>query len=576
MTAPLLSFDCVTYRYPDVDAPALDDVSLEIGPGEFCLLAGLSGHGKSTLLRAACGLVPHFHGGRFAGRVTLAGLDTHEHGPARLGAVAGVLFQDPETQLVMTTVRAELALALESRGHGASAVARGVEEVALALGIDSLLDRSSHDLSGGEKQRVALAAALAGRPRLVLLDEPTSQLDPVAGDELIGLLRRLNQEWETTIVLAEHRLERCLYAADRVIALERGSIGCDGTPEAFLEWAARRAPALQTPAAKLFALAGLHPAPAGVRQARAALRANGLLPDADTPEAGPPRKGARAGLRLRRADKSAAALQLSGVWHELRDGPAILRGVTLRLAPGESIALMGRNGAGKSTLLRHAAGLLEPTRGRVERAGRVALLLQNPGDYFIHERVADEAPAEALAAVGLAGMAARNPRDLSGGERQRLALAIVTGTDGRTEPGAPAVLALDEPTRGMDREAKAQLAAEVRRRAHEGEAVIVATHDPEFAAACASRAILMADGRLIADGPSAELLAGGWYFATETARILGGAGGALLPEQGAELLAARAPATDGPQASTPDAAAASADGPRPPSASPSITPGVAP
>src|SRR5271169_4765782 len=153
MTTPLLSFDRVTYRYPDVDAPALDAVSLQIQPGEFCLLAGLSGHGKSTLLRAACGLVPHFHGGRFAGRVTLAGLDTHEHGPARLGAVAGVLFQDPETQLVMTTVRAELALALESRGHGASAVARGVEEVALALGIDSLLSRSVHELSGGEQQR---------------------------------------------------------------------------------------------------------------------------------------------------------------------------------------------------------------------------------------------------------------------------------------------------------------------------------------------------------------------------------------------------------------------------------------
>jgi energy-coupling factor transport system ATP-binding protein len=202
----------VTYRYPGVDEPALSDLSLDIGPGEFCLLAGLSGHGKSTLLRAACGLVPHFHGGHFAGRVRLAGLDTREHGPAHLGAIAGVLFQDPETQLVMSTVRAELALALESRGHGATAVARGVEEVALALGIDSLLDRSTHDLSGGEKQRVALGAALAGRPRVVLLDEPTSQLDPVAGDELIGLLRRLNQEWETTIVLAEHRLERCLAA----------------------------------------------------------------------------------------------------------------------------------------------------------------------------------------------------------------------------------------------------------------------------------------------------------------------------------------------------------------------------
>jgi len=535
VTVPLLSFERVSYRYPGVEDPALSDVSLDIHAGEFCLLAGLSGHGKSTLLRAACGLVPHFHGGRFAGRVTLAGLDTREHGPARLGGFAGVLFQDPETQLVMSTVRAELALALESRGNGASAVARGVEEVALALGIDALLDRSTHDLSGGEKQRVALGAALAGRPKLVLLDEPTSQLDPVAGDELIGLLRRLNQEWETTIVLAEHRLERCLASADRVIALQHGRIGCDGEPQEFLEWAAGQAPALQTPAAKLFALAGLHPAPAGVRQARATLRAHGLLPEEDPSGIGRAAAGERPEPRRRRARRPAAALDMRAVWHELRDGPAILRGATLRLDPGESVALMGRNGAGKSTLLRHAAGLLEPTRGRVERAGRVALLLQNPGDYFIHERVADEAPPQALAAVGLAQMAERNPRDLSGGERQRLALAIVVGAGEE-----PAVLALDEPTRGMDREAKAALADELRRRARAGQAVIVATHDPEFAASCATRAVLLADGRVIADGSAPELLAGGWYFATETARILGGAGGALLPEQGAELLGERA------------------------------------
>ena len=189
-----------------------------------------------------------------------------------------------------------------------------------------------------------------------------------------------------------------------------------------------------------------------------------------------------------------------------------------------------------------AAVTLSPSGRR--SSGRVGLLLQNPNDYLIHERVAEEASAEALEAVGLGAMAERNPRDLSGGERQRLALAIVTGEEesetGRRD-GAPAVLALDEPTRGMDRETKAELAAELSRRAASGQAVIVATHDPEFAAACAQRAILLADGRVIADGPASELLAGGWYFATETARILGGAEGALLPEQGAEVLRARAP-----------------------------------
>jgi energy-coupling factor transporter ATP-binding protein EcfA2 len=568
MAAEILSFERVTYSYPGVERPALQDVSFALEPGEFCLLAGLSGHGKSTLLRAACGLAPHFHGGSFAGRVRLAGLDTRKHGPARLGTLAGALFQDPETQLVMSSVRSELALAQESRGQSAAAVARGVEEVALALGIDHLLDRPTHQLSGGEQQRVALGAALAGRPRLLLLDEPTSQLDPVAGDELIALLRRLNQESDTAILLAEHRLERCLSSADRVIAMRDGRIAHDGAPREFLEWAAGAEPALQTPGAKLFALAGLNPAPVGVKQARATLRRRGLLgedahgavvvgtgasgaaggrPGAVGEDAGGaaevgrfagPAARVRARVRPRARARGGAALELRRVWHEIPRGPAILRGVDLRVESGESVALMGRNGAGKSTLLRHAAGLLAPTRGRIQSSGRVALLLQNPGDYFLHDRLDREASPDALARAGLRGLEDRNPRDLSGGERQRLALAIVT--DGERDP---AVLALDEPTRGMDRLAKAELAAHLQDRAQRGQAVIVATHDPEFACACATRAILLAEGRVIADGPTAELLGGGWYFATETARILGGAAGALAPEAGAELLAARAAAT---------------------------------
>ncbi|HXD53201.1 MAG TPA: ABC transporter ATP-binding protein [Solirubrobacteraceae bacterium] len=554
----MLSFEGVTYAYPGRDRPSLREVSLALAPGEFCVLAGRSGAGKSTLLRAAAGLVPHFHGGDFAGRVRVAGLDTREHQPGAIGAVAGTLLQDPETQVVMSTVRAELALAVENQGRAAGAVARAVEEVALALGIGELLDRPTAELSGGELQRVALAAALVARPALVLLDEPTSQLDPVAGDELIWQLRRLNLESDTAVLLIEHRLERCLGAADRVIALQDGVLACDSDPSGFLEWAAANDRALQTPAAQLIEGAGLAPPPSGVKQARATLRRHGLLParedGAGSPaeqareEPGPgggPLSGLRRAVRARRAD-APPALELRGVWHELRDGPAVLRGVELSVAPGETVALMGRNGAGKSTLLRHAAGLLEPTRGRVASSGRVALLLQNPGDYLLHERVAEEAPAQALARVGLQALGERNPRDLSGGERQRLALAIVLGGG---EQERPAVLALDEPTRGMDRLAKRELAARLRALAGEGVAVIVATHDAEFAASVAQRAVLLADGRPIADGPIEEILAGGWYFATETARILGGAGGALLPEDGAELLreARRSPAVLAPE-----------------------------
>jgi energy-coupling factor transport system ATP-binding protein len=219
------------------------------------------------------------------------------------------------------------------------------------------------------------------------------------------------------------------------------------------------------------------------------------------------------------------------VWHELDRGPAILRDVSLAVGVGERVALMGRNGAGKSTLLRHAAGLTRPTRGKVRSAGRVALLLQNPTDYLVHERVEQEASAAALATVGLGDptLRERHPRDLSGGEKQRLALAIVLD-DPEHEVAA---VCLDEPTRGMDRRRKDELAALL---CELDAAVLVATHDPEFVAAFAERVVLLADGAPIADGSPAEVLAGGTYFATETARILGGATGALRPEQAVALL----------------------------------------
>jgi energy-coupling factor transport system ATP-binding protein len=530
-----LELDTVSYAYPGADRPAIAEVTLDLAAGELVVVAGDSGSGKSTLLRVANGLVPHFHGGTFAGRAVVGGLDTRVHGPGELARAVGSLFQDPETQVVMGTVRAELAFPFENRGDAASAVARGVEEAALALGIGHLLDRPTAELSGGELQRVALAAALAGDPALIVLDEPTSQLDPVAGDELIGVLRRLNEDRDTAILLAEQRLERCLALADRVLALDRGRIVCDATPREFLAWALSEAPELATPGARLLDGLGLQPA-AGVKAARSALRERRLLPastDVDDfklrgeVQGHPRRRWGGGGGR-----QPEPALRFDRVWHELRDGPAILRAASLRIAPGERVALMGRNGAGKSTLLRHAAGLMEPTRGRIAAAGRVALLLQNPTDYLVHETVGEEASPEALRTAGLdpALFADRHPREISGGEKQRLALAVVLDS---SEGDAPALVCLDEPTRGMDRRLKGALAALLR--SFEA-AVLVATHDPEFVAQFAERVVLLADGAPIADGPAAELLATGTYFATETARILGGAGGALTPGEGVALL----------------------------------------
>jgi energy-coupling factor transport system ATP-binding protein len=536
----VLRFNRVSYRYPGSPHDALRDVTLEVQPGELVALAGRSGSGKTTLLRAGCGLVPHFHGGEVQGAIEIAGRDAHEHGPAELAESVGFVAQDPETQVVATTVRSELSLPLELRGDGAASRARAVEEVALALAIPHLLDRTVDSLSGGEVQRIALAAALVARPPLVLLDEPTSQLDPVAGDELVSLLRRLNEEWGTAVILCEHRLERCLAPADRVIAMDAGRIGFDGPPGSFLDWAVANDSALATPGARLFDLAGIRPLPVGVKSGRTTLAERGWVGEPDGPV---PKR-----WRLTRdiSDKSAIhTLAVRDLWVQLDpgDGPRdVLRGIDLEVRRGERIALMGRNGAGKSTLLRAVAGLLDPARGSVATPGGCALLPQDPGDLMVRERVGDELPGEegraALEAVDLGWAGDSDPRDLSGGERQRLALAIVmAGRQDGAEP--PGLICLDEPTRGMDRERKDELARWTHELARRGCTVVIATHDVEFAAAFADRTVLLADGEVIADGPSGEILADGWYFATEVARILG-AGGAVTPERGAEVLAIRA------------------------------------
>jgi len=542
--APVLAIERLSYAYPSTSGStrvaltplegenatlALREVSLTFAPGEFAVLAGRSASGKSTLLRAACGLVPHFHGGEIEGSVHVAGLDAIARGPSDLAAVVGYVAQDPETQVVSTTVAAEIELPLEMRGEPATSRARAVEEVALALAIPHLLDRTVDTLSGGELQRVALAAALVTRPKLVLLDEPTSQLDPVAGDELIWLLRRLNEEWGVTILLAEHRLERCLAAADRVIAMDSGAIAFDGSPRDFLAWAQEADAALETPAARLFSLAGIEPLPVGVRDARQILTSTGV----------------RSGRVLSRGGgaprQDPPAVAIRDLWVELSAGDStrdVLRGIDLVVKRGERVALMGRNGAGKSTLLRTLAGLVEPVRGKAEASSGIALLSQNPSDYLVRERVGDELSGEAgltaLRTVGLELAIDSDPRDLSGGERQRLALAIALA--GRMEgEELPGLVALDEPTRGMDRARKSDLIELIEALAGRGAGVVVATHDVEFAAGFAERVVLLGDGVVIADGDAAEILSGGWYFATEVARILD-LPGVVTPEQGATSL----------------------------------------
>ncbi len=516
----------LTFSYPHSPGPALLGIEVRIEAGEFVVLAGRSSSGKSSLLRAACGLVPHFHGGEFTGEVVVAGRSTRDAGPAELAVDVGFVAQEPETQVVSSTVAAELELPLELRGRGQLERARAVEEVALALGLEHILARSTDSLSGGELQRVAIASALVTRPPLLLLDEPTSQLDPVAGDELISLLRRLNDEWGVAIVLGEHRLERCLAAADRVLALEAGRLVFDGPPEPFGRFATGQAAWLATPAMRMFEAAGLPQRPVTVKSARGALPAGLRVPGLAAAEG-----SSRAGAELLRARGLRVEVGEGGQRREA------VAGIDLSISVGERVALLGPNGAGKSTLLRAAAGALEPSFGSIDTPEGCALLTQRPEDYLVRERVGEELPdvagREAMRSVGLELDPDRDPRDLSGGERQRLALAIAMA--GRGAGGtARGLVCLDEPTRGLDADRKERLVEWLRPLASGGAALLVATHDVEFAALLADRVILLARGRVLADGSPEEVLAGGWYFTTEVARITHGA--AITAAAGAALI----------------------------------------
>ncbi|MFY9470218.1 MAG: ABC transporter ATP-binding protein, partial [Solirubrobacterales bacterium] len=489
--APALRFEAFSYSYPNAGAEGLAGLSLTVEPGAFVLVCGRSGSGKSTLLRAASGLIPHHFGGVAGGEAFVCGRDLRTNGAAELSAVCGTVLQDPEVQIVMGGVRHEIAFPLENLGWPPAEVRVAVEETALALGIHELLDRRTAELSAGELQRVVLAAALAARPRLLVLDEPTSQLDPVVADELLATLRRLNADWGTTILIAEHRIERLIEFADRVIVFEDGRVAHDSEPAGFLGWAAETASRrwLLTPTARMFAAAGLRPLPVGAKQARR------ILGSPPVTKLSGGEEGPRAAVR----DDRGVALALERVTHTYGAAPnPALDGVSLRFALGERVALMGANGSGKSTLLRVARSLVAPTTGTVAAAGSVGLLMQNPNDYLIHERVADEAPLPGLRRFGLGELLERDPRDLSGGERQRLALAIVTQDD-------PVALLLDEPTRGMDREHKADLAELLRELADSGIAIVVATHDSEFAAEFARRVVLLGGGRVLADAPAREI-----------------------------------------------------------------------
>ena len=501
--------------------PALTGVTFTVEEGELVLVVGPTGSGKSTLLRCINGLVPHFSGGTLSGRVRVAGRDTRDHRPRDLADVVGFVGQDPLASFVTDSVEDELAYGMETLGVEPAAMRRRVEETLDLLGLADVRDRSLTELSGGQQQRVAIGAVLAAGPRVLVLDEPTSALDPVAAEDVLAALHRLVHDLGITVVLAEHRLERVIHHADRVLVVEDGRVAPLTDPADAMSRSIVHPPVIE-----LGRRMGWSPLPLSIRDARRqAVDLRGRLSSTPPPTApasapGPVVASIR-GVTIRRGVSTA------------------LRNTTLEVHRGSVVAVMGRNGAGKSTLLAALVGQLKPSSGTVRVGGldpasttpsrlvsAVGLVPQDPGLLLYDDTVAGEC-ASADADFGLtAGTTAvmlrriggdldpgAHPRDLSEGQRLCLALSVILG-------GAPTLVLLDEPTRGLDYPAKARLVEVLHELAHDGHAVVLATHDVELAADVADRVVVLADGDVVADGPVRAVLSGSPAFAPQVAKIL--------------------------------------------------------
>ena len=515
----------VGVTYAGASRPSLRDVDLRIEEGELVLIVGPTGSGKSTLLRTLNGLVPHFSGGTLTGSVVVGGRDTRAHRPRDLADLVGFVVQDPTSAFVTDTVEDEIAYGMETLGVEPTAMRRRLEETLDIMGLAELRDRGLRELSGGQQQRVSIAAVLAAGPRVLVLDEPTSALDPVAAEEVLSALHRLVHDLGYTVVLAEHRLERVVQHADRIVLVRDGVVSAPLDPAEAMALSP-----VHPPIVELGRRMGWSPLPLTIRDARrraGSLRARLAALDG-TPAASAPVKDA--------ASRSLVSVNRLVV---RRGTVEALSKVTLGVSAGSVTAVMGRNGAGKSTLLAAMAGQLAATSGEVSVAGssprrlaphdrvRVVGLVPQDSNLLLYAdsvaaecRAADRdfAAADGTTRALLARIAGevdgdQHPRDLSEGQRLALALAIILA-------GRPQVVLLDEPTRGLDYPAKRRLVGILRDLAAEGHAVIVATHDVELVAEVAQRVIVLAEGEVVVDGPIHEVLTGSPAFAPQVAKIL--------------------------------------------------------
>lgn len=483
---------------------AINNVSLSVKPGEFVTLCGLSGCGKSTLLRLMKpGLFPR---GKKTGRVLFGGRELTSETDLETAAKIGFVMQNPESQTVTDKVWHELAFSCESVGMQPGEIRRRVSEMAGYFGLEPLFQRETDTLSGGQKQLLCLASAVALHPELLLLDEPTSQLDPIAAQGFIDAVRRLNRDFGVTVIAAEHRLEELLPISDRVIVMDRGAVIADCAPDLLAAELPLGHPMefSLTAAQRVFRLAGGKGAsPVSVREGRS----NPLCRDYLA-------KHLKSLPRVRSSDREPliSVRELWAGWG--RTAPEVLRGTSLVLYSGEIYAIIGGNGSGKSTLLKAITGMVKPLGGKIRlRKGlKTAYLPQNPCMLFTQETVSEEVTEEFLEQFGLSELRGRNPLDLSGGEQQRLALAKLIS-------GSPDVLLLDEPTKGMDAASKRDFSGLLKTLSEKGLSVLLVTHDTELAADCADMCGLLFCGEILNEASPGEMFSGNYFYTTPMARL---------------------------------------------------------
>ncbi|BDR71850.1 ABC transporter [Clostridium tetani] len=533
----IININNLTFNYPDSKQSAIKNINLTVNEGEFILIVGPSGCGKSTLIRLLNRVVPDYYGGTIEGEVSISGRNIEFLDKKQVIENVGMVYQHPEKQIVLQDVEREIAFGLENFNTDINTMKRNVSEVISLLGLNKIRDKQTTEISGGEKQRVAIASVVSMDPQIIAFDEPISQLDPISAEEVLNSIKRLNRDLGKTIILVEQRLDKCFHMADRIIFMENGEIIGQGTPKNIPENIVNKyhLPTITY----IFKEAGLQTLPITVKEGRDIIR-NNKFQDLKEDD-----------LKFKEV-----VMEIEKLNFEYERGYKILKDLSFKLHRGEIMTVMGENGAGKSTLFKIIAGMIDKYKGKVlidnknikslklkERIKKIGYLSQNPNDYFgrktVFEEVGytlknigeykEEKVEQVMKLLNISYLEDKNPRDLSGGEKQRVAIACTIITD-------PEILILDEPTRGMDAEAKENLGEIIKTLAEVGKSIVVITHDSDFAGDYSHSVMLMFNGEIVAKGCAKDILYNSMYYSPQISKIFKNKCNIISSKRAIELL----------------------------------------